>query len=296
MSKLKLSQKKILIFCTTHIYVDYLKHFQSFIKPVGSGTNFFPFHWYNSSNKVNIAHKHISYSDLAGQFWVWQNIIKQNLDEVKFFGFCQYRRLWIKNLGSFINKLANYALRNADQNKIDYFDRKIINFFCINENFNTWKNYDSILTTEIDLSYPKYLKNINFFSIKDQFIHCHLGGLPDTFDQMLDKMGSDIKYDFYEYISKTSLLSPHGMFISKPKIINEYFRIAFKWYESCENIYRPDKKLNLVKSPRFFGWLNERFCDYWFKKNTNFTTQSVSMNIHSARKLSLIFKLINELK
>ena len=287
-------KKKLLIFCTTHIYVDYLDYFNPFIKPVGSGTNVFPPHWFNSSYNVNISHKHVSYSDLVGQFWVWKNIIEKNLYEDKFFGFCQYRRLWIKNLGSYLNKLTNYALRKADQNKLDYFDRKIINFFCITKNFETWKNHDSILTTEINLSYPKYLKNINFFSIKDQFIHCHLGGQQDIFDQMIDKMQPEIKYDFYDHISKTSLFSAHGMLISKPKIINEYFKIAFKWYESCENIYRPDTKLNLVQSPRFFGWLNERFCDFWFKKNTNFTTQPVSMDTHSSRKLSLIFKLIGK--
>ena len=56
------------------------------------------------------------------------------------------------------------------------------------------------------------------------------------------------------------------MFITNKKIINEYFKLIFSWYDKCEKIINPSNQLTLDKTPRFFQYLNERFLDYWFNK------------------------------
>ena len=95
---------------------------------------------------------------------------------------------------------------------------------------------------------------------------------------------------------KSNILSAHGMYISTPKILDKYMALSFNWYKNCENILDTNENIYLVKKPRFFQYLNERFSDFWFKNYTNFTTNPICMYQEKANKLSLIGKRLNEKK
>lgn len=274
--------RKIQIYSSTHIYVDYLDIFSPVIIPIGCGTNKFPPQWKTSNTGININHKHLSYSDLVSQFWVWQNIIKKKLDDSNWIGFCQYRRFWFKDFGYFMNHISHFSMNLINSYLLGNFCRKIVQFFHLKEPPIFWDQYESILSKEVNLndySHYNYFKTEKFFSIKNHFLTCHSHKDPDLLNRIIEKLNPSVKYDFFEYISNNSLLSPHGMFISKPRLIDNYFEVAFNWYQSCENIIRKDENISLLQSPRFFQWLNERFCDFWFKKYTNYTTQLVVLDI-----------------
>ena len=80
------------------------------------------------------------------------------------------------------------------------------------------------------------------------------------------------------------------MYISTPKILDKYMTLSFDWYKKCENIIDPNENVKLVKKPRFFQYLNERFSDFWFRNYTNFTINPICMYQEENDKLALIGK------
>ena len=62
------------------------------------------------------------------------------------------------------------------------------------------------------------------------------------------------------------------MFISKKKIINDWFKVQFEWLKRCEKKFG-FKGLQGYDQTRIYAYLAERFLSFWFKKYTKFKEQ-----------------------
>lgn len=267
-------------YCTSHKNVDYLDDFK-ILTLIGCGEKEFSPKWKFFNNKSNINHKFVAYADLTAQYSVWKNIIKNDLKADKWISFSQYRRHWLNekfnpNKQYKLNDLRNIILQSPRKN---------------------WKNFDAILTTPFVFKkrFFERIKNFNFNekkSIKDQFLESIGDNSKNILFKILEKLPPKISYDFLEYMSQNNTLSAHGMYISKPNIFNEYFTLIFDWFEKCEDIVRVSGEMKLGKQPRFFQYLNERFSDFWFKKNTKYTTNPICMYNEPLNKITLVGKII----
>ena len=59
------------------------------------------------------------------------------------------------------------------------------------------------------------------------------------------------------------------MFISKPNIANEWFKVLFPWLLRCEKIFGFEE-LKGYDTQRLYAFLAERYLSFWFKKYTNY--------------------------
>ena len=59
------------------------------------------------------------------------------------------------------------------------------------------------------------------------------------------------------------------MFIAKPKIVDRWFQVLFKWLFDCEKVFKFDQ-LSGYDTQRLFAYLAERYLSFWFKKHTNY--------------------------
>ena len=267
-------------YCTSHKNVDYLDDFK-ILTLIGCGEKEFSPKWKFFNNKSNINHKFVAYADLTAQYSIWKNIIKNDLKADKWISFSQYRRHWLNekfnpNKQYKLNDLRNIVLQSPREN---------------------WKNFDAILTTPFVFKkrFFERIKNFNFNekkSIKDQFLESIGDNSKNILFKILEKLPPKISYDFLEYMSQNNTLSAHGMYISKPNIFNEYFTLIFDWFEKCEDILGVSGEMKLGKQPRFFQYLNERFSDFWFKKNTKYTTNPICMYNEPLNKITLVGKII----
>ena len=73
--------------------------------------------------------------------------------------------------------------------------------------------------------------------------------------------------NFREYVSKGRSFSPNQMFITHPKIMNEWFKSLFDWLFKCEDIFG-FKNLSGYET-RLYAYLGERYLSYWFNKYSN---------------------------
>lgn len=272
--------KNIDFYCTSHKDINYLDNFK-ILTLIGCGEKKFSAKWKFFNETDNINHKFISYADLTAQYSIWKNIIKDDLKFDKWISFSQYRRHWLNenfnpNKQYKLNELSNIILQTPKEN---------------------WKNYDAILATPFIFK-KKFLEKLKSFSfdekksIKDQFLESIGDNSKNILFKILEKLPSKISYDFFEYMSQNNTLSAHGMYISKPRIFNEYFALMFDWFEKCEDIVGVSGDIELVKKPRFFQYLNERFSDFWFKKNTKYTTNPICMYNEPLNKITLVGKII----
>jgi len=85
------------------------------------------------------------------------------------------------------------------------------------------------------------------------------------------------RIEFNEFLNNRTYLSAHGMYISKKQIINSYSEVLFSWFERCENIISKNNNFSLLKKPRIFQYINERFLDYWMSKNVRTLRWPIAM-------------------
>ena len=85
-------------------------------------------------------------------------------------------------------------------------------------------------------------------------------------DKAIDLLYKNDRENFREYVNKNTFFNPHHMFITKPKIMNEWFKSVFEWLFKCEEVF-DFKKLSGYET-RLYGYLAERYLSYWFNKNT----------------------------
>ena len=235
-----------------------------FCKPAGVGKGKFPSNYLESKTGDNISKKDPYFAEYIFHYWFWKNQLK-NYDENTWIGFCQYRRYWLKE---------NYD-KNTKINRENLKD----NILCTIP--SSWKNHDSVIAKRIYVDNPKFMKLIKkgfksyikdpsiLFNNKKQTIKLHF----DMFhgygilDKAIDLLNNNDRDNFREYVNYNRSFNPHHMFITHPKIMNEWFKNVFDWLFKCENLF--GFKDLFGYETRLYGYLAERYLSYWFNKYTN---------------------------
>lgn len=246
------------IFCVTNKEVNLLKNTN--YKPAAVGLNDLPKNYLRCDTKENIFYKEKNYSELTFHYWFWKNLLSSYDDET-WIGFCQKRRFWKQS-----------KKKNNDLN----IHEQILRVIPIE-----WLEYESVICEPFQLGTklsklvkrgwrnilkkPKLIINHQNISIKEQFDLHHGYGVLEKAAELLN---DEFRKDFLSYINDNNFLNPHIMFISKKKIINDYFKIQFEWLSRCEKIFGFD--LKNYDQIRLYAFLAERFLPFWFKKKTKF--------------------------
>ena len=235
-----------------------------YCEPAGVGPNNFPDHYLDSRVGENIQHKDPYYAEYVFHYWFWKNQL-MNYGNDAWLGFCQYRRYWLKE--------------NCDQNLV--ITRENLKDNVLSSTPLIWSNYDAIVAKRVYVNSPKFMKLIKKgfrnilndptlifdkkkHNVKLHFDMSHGYGKLDKAIDLLDRIERD---DFREYVNKNTFFNPNHMFISHPKIMNEWFKSVFSWFLKCEDIFIFKNLIGYEK--RFYGYLGERYLSYWFNKYTN---------------------------
>jgi len=233
----------------------------------------FPKSWIGTNKEINISNKFFSYADLVAHYYIWKNLLPKYNDS-QWIGFSQYRRFWLKH-----KILKEYPLDSLDS-------------LILTEPDLTWKDYDAIIPAPF--VFKKKIKElfINFFLLKflnDFDLIKYYTKVQKQFEDSLGSSGRQIitdtikmlpdsdRIEFNEFLNNRTYLSAHGMYISKKQIINSYSEVLFSWFERCENIISKNNNFSLLKKPRIFQYINERFLDYWMSKNVRTLRWPIAM-------------------
>ena len=232
--------------------------------PAAVGKDKFPENYLECKSGDNIFHKDPHYAEYVFHYWFWKNQLK-NYDENSWIGFCQYRRYWLKE----------------DYDKNITINRKNLKDNVLNAIPLSWKNYDAVIAKKIYVDNPKFMKIVkrgfrNFikdpsilFNNQKQTVKLHF----DMFhgygmlDKAIDLMNNNERDNFREYVNKSRSFNPHHMFITHPKIMNEWFKSVFEWLFRCEEKFGFNSLSGY--ETRLYGYLAERYLSYWFNKYTN---------------------------
>ena len=57
------------------------------------------------------------------------------------------------------------------------------------------------------------------------------------------------------------------MFVAKPHIVDQWFKVLFPWLFRCEKIFG-FKNLKGYDTQRLYAYLAERYLSFWFEKYT----------------------------
>ena len=252
-------KNKIEMYCITHKRVSFLEDLDYILVNVGSDN--ISKKYLNCDTGENIIKKEKYYSELTFHYWFWKNKLDINKDN--WVGFCQRRRFWTK-------KKINSQLINSLIVKENLLKEIPINcenfdsFLCEREHVNKIKKIKMIKKGLKSLiKNPRILFDINKQTLKFQFEMQH--GY-DILDKAIDLLDSKDKYDFRKYMEESTSFSAHNMFITKPKILNDWYKNIFKWLSKCESVLGFDFK---NYETRTYAYLSERYISYWFKKYTN---------------------------
>ena len=231
--------------------------------PAGVGKNNFPNNYLSCKSGDNIFHKDPYFAEYVFHYWFWKNMLK-NFDDSSWIGFCQYRRYWLKEG---YDKSIKIERNNIKDNILSSIP-------------SSWEDYESVIAKRIYVDNPKFMKVMKkglrsflkdpriLFDQKKQTIKLHF----DMFhgygklDKAIDLLNKNDRENFREYVNKNTFFNPHHMFITKPKIMNEWFKSVFEWLFKCEEVF-DFKKLSGYET-RLYGYLAERYLSYWFNKNT----------------------------
>jgi hypothetical protein len=235
-----------------------------YCEPAGVGPNDFPKNYLDSKTGDNIIHKDPYYAEYIFHYWFWKNQL-MNYEKSSWIGFCQYRRYWLNE--------------NSDQNLI--ITRENLKDNMLKDIPSIWSNHETVVAKRVYVNNPKFMKLIkrgfkNIISdpsvifdkkkhnIKLHFDISHGYGKLDKAIELLDKKERD---DFREYVNKYTFFNPNHMFITNPKIMNEWFKSVFNWLLKCEDIFHFKDLQGYEK--RLYGYFAERYLSYWFNKYTN---------------------------
>ena len=235
-----------------------------YCQPAGVGKDKFPDNYLECKSGDNIFHKDPHYAEYVFHYWFWKNQLK-NYDKNSWIGFCQYRRYWLKE----------------DYDKNITINRENLKDNVLNTIPLSWKNYDAVIAKKIYVDNPKFMKIVkrgfrNFikdpsilFNNQKQTVKLHF----DMFhgygmlDKAIDLMNNNDRDNFREYVNKSRFFNPHHMFITHPKIMNEWFKSVFQWLFRCEEKFGFNSLSGY--ETRLYGYLAERYLSYWFNKHTN---------------------------
>ncbi len=241
----------------TNSELDYLEKFP--VKLVGVGSEKFSKKYITCLKGKNIQQKEKNYSELTFHYWFWKNKLKL-YDTNSWIGFCQKRRFWMKSnkkISSFKDLKKNILVESPAQ----------------------WKNFDSILCKSIRVDQTKKMKLIKrgwknliknpkiFFDEKERSIKLHfdMHHGHGILEESIKLMNSNDKDEFKVFVNKKKKFNPHIMFISKKKIINEWFKDLFEWLFKCEKVFGLSG-LKGYDQERLYAYLAERYLSFWFRK------------------------------
>ena len=243
------------IYCVTDKEVPFLE--ESNYKLAGVGRNSFSEKYLRCDNKDNIFYKEKNYSELTFHYWFWKNQLNLS-DDDDWIGFCQKRRFWLSSKN--VNKNEN------------------ISDILLKSVPNDWNNYESVLCEPVQLGTkltkllkrgwrnvlkkPSLIFDHRHISIKLQFDLHHGYGI---LDKAINEMNERDRSDFAEFVEKKTTYNPHIMFISKKKILSNFFKDQFEWLFKCEKIFGL-KNLRDYDQTRLYAFLAERYVPFWFKK------------------------------
>ena len=235
-----------------------------YCEPAAVGKDKFPENYLECKSGDNIFHKDPHYAEYVFHYWFWKNKLK-NYNENSWLGFCQYRRYWLKEG---YDKNLTITRNNLKEN--------ILNTIPL-----SWKNHDAIIAKKIYVDNPKFMKLVKkgfksyikdpsiLFNNKKQTVKLHF----DMFhgygilDKAIDLLNKNDRDNFREYVNKSRSFNPHHMFITHPKIMNEWFKSVFDWLFKCEEKFGFNSLSGY--ETRLYGYLAERYLSYWFNKYTN---------------------------
>ena len=247
------------IYCVTDKDVPFLE--KSNYKLAAVGKKKFSDKYLRCDNMDNIFHKEENYSELTFHYWFWKNQL-QHYNDHDWIGFCQKRRFWLNSRST------------TESNDIT----KIILQYVPKE----WEKYNSVLCEPIPLGTklskllkrgwrniikePILLIDHSRITIKIQFdLHHGYGVL----EKAISVMNEKDKADFTEFVEKNTTYNPHIMFISKKKILNNFFKDQFEWLFKCEKVFG-FKNLKGYDQTRLYAFLAERYMPFWFRKYTSY--------------------------
>ena len=252
---------KMKIYCVTNVELKYLEQLN--LNLAGVGNKKFKKRYISSLSGKNIQSKERNYSELTFHYWFWKNKLKsyRNNDWI---GFCQKRRFWLK---------SSSKVRNLQDLK-----KKIIT-----KPKKKWIKYESILCKPIRVDNPKKMKIIKrgwrnllkdptiFYNSKKQTIKLHfdMHHGHDVLDKAISKLNNKDRNQFRKFVNENTSFNPHIMFISKKKIINDWFNDLFNWLFKCEKIFG-FSTLKGYDQERLYAYLAERYLSFWFRKYTNY--------------------------
>ena len=252
---------KLHIYCVTNERVKYLEDTKLVL--AGVGKKRFSKKYTTCLRGKNIQHKERNYSELTFHYWFWKNQLMKYKSDT-WIGFCQKRRFWLKsNI-----KIQNF--KNLKKNLILKPHKK-------------WKMYDSIICKPIRVDNPKKMKIIKrgwrnllkdpsvFYNSKKQTIKLHfdMHHGHDVLDKAINKLNNKDRNHFRKFVNENTSFNPHIMFISKKKIINNWFNDLFNWLFKCEKIFG-FSTLKGYDQERLYAYLAERYLSFWFRKYTNY--------------------------
>ncbi len=251
---------KLEIFCVTNKHLSFFDNIN--YKFAAVGNNEFPSKYIKCDIGSNIYYKEKYYSELTFHYWFWKNMLSSFKNEETWIGFCQKRRFWLQNK----KKLKSEDIKSQLLNLVP----------------GEWSNYNAVICEPISLVNPKLIKvfkkgwrnlikdpsiiyNKKKHSIKLHFDMFHGYG---KIDQAIDVMKKKDREEFRSFINESTSFNPHIMFISKPRILNNWFSDVFTWLSDCEEIFGFEN-LKGYESQRLYAYLSERYLSFWFKKYSN---------------------------
>jgi hypothetical protein len=254
--------KKIEMYCVTNKVVEHLHKTNYNIGWVGKEKS--PRSYVNCADEDNIFFKEKYYSELTFHYWYWKN--RLNLQNVRWIGFCQKRRFWIK--------------KKSTGKKIDY-----LNFrdHILDDLPTEFLDYDSILCNPINVNNVKKSKlfkrgfrsiikdpSIIFNTNKQNLLlHFDMHHGYGNMEKAIKLINVEDRVDFLDYLKNSTSFNPNIMFIAKSSIANKWFNVLFPWLLRCEKVFG-FSKLSGYDTQRLYAYLAERYLSFWFKKHTNY--------------------------
>tara|TARA_B100001063_G_scaffold245337_1_gene280739 strand:+ start:1961 stop:2755 length:795 start_codon:yes stop_codon:yes gene_type:complete len=257
--------KKIKIYCVTNKKIDFINNKSINFAWVGKHET--PDSYLGCNTKENIFHKEKYYSELTFHYWFWKNLLNKENDD-SWIGFCQKRRYWIQE---------------TCEKKID---KSNINQYLLSEIDET-KNIEALICKPISINGVKKVKLLKrgwrnlvknplifidekYQNIELQFDMHHGYGNLHAAIQLLNTSDKD---DFLNFVRSNTKFNPHIMFISKKKIIQDWFSTLFEWLERCEKLFGFENLQGYDKT-RIYAYLAERYLSFWFRKYTKYKEQT----------------------
>lgn len=248
------------IFCCSHFHNKKIELLRNLI-PAGTGNSKYPNNWFSDNSGDNISELNSSYAELTFHYWVWKNYL-ENFSKKDMFGFCQYRRFWLKNNHDKIITIENLKSNLLDKESFNFNQSEVIltNPESVYLKKKSILKYRSLLKNIRD---PKPLFDRSFHTVGLQFeVYTKTGNFIYELSRYLNKEDRD---DFLFFLDNCRKINLHNMFITNKYIFNDYMTYLFRWLRSCDEMIK-QKNYNTGSLTRIHAFLAERFLHFWFNK------------------------------